>query len=235
MENDNQNIKKNDFFRLDYEGQLIKNSKKFDEWKKEQLSKYGSNAKLYKCNSDNGYFYSPIENSKYFSFDAKQCPSCNQQICYFCSRVTNINNEDDSHNKLSECCQTSNIYYLLFHKAKRFLTELDDDDIIQKIGYEQSVIKFYFPLYSFIYLVGIIFFCLFQGLIYKNNTFEEQYFKDDCASSTSIFINTMVGFLLSLIFFIYSIYFKLILILASVFFNKYPLKYYLGIINVAFQ
>ena len=44
MENEEQIIKLSEIFRSDYEGQLLKNNKKFEEWKKEQLTKYGSNA-----------------------------------------------------------------------------------------------------------------------------------------------------------------------------------------------
>ena len=228
MENEEQIIKLSEIFRSDYEGQLLKNNKKFEEWKKEQLTKYGSNAKLYKCKNDNGYFYSPTENNKYFSFDTKKCPSCHTPICYFCSRIVTVDNDDDFRRSLSHCCPTSNIYYLLFHKTKRFLNSHNHH---YEVSYDKTFKKFFIPIYSFIYLVGIISFCLFHGLIYKNNNAEEQYFKEDCLYITSIIINALVGLILFLIFFIYTIYFKLLLLISSVFCKKYPLNYYLGIIN----
>ena len=229
MEIENQLIKSNEIFQLDYKGQSLKNNKKFEEWQKEQLARYGSNAKLYKCIQDNGYFYSPTKNNKYFSFDAKRCPSCNKQICYFCSKISYADNEDDSRRVLSECCPTSNMYYLLFHKTKRFL--YNNENYYLSVKYENTYKKFFIPLFSFIYLVGIISFCLFHGLMYKYNIPEEQYFKEDCPSITSIILNALVGLILSLIFFIHTIYFKLLLLISSVCSKKNPLNYYLGIIN----
>ena len=220
----------NEIFILDYKGQLLKNNKKFDSWKKEQLKKYGSNAKLYKCKQDNGYFYSPTKNNKYFSFDAKECPLCKKQICYFCSRTTTVRNEEDYYRDLSHCCPTGNIYYLLFHKTNRFLNKNITNHNLE-YTYKETIKRFFIPLYSFIYLVGTISFCFFHGLRFKNEIPDEQYFKEDCPSFTSIFLNAGVGLILYLIFFIYIIYFKLLLLITSIFCKKYPLNYYLGILN----
>ena len=63
-------------FKLDYEGQSLKDNIKFELWKTKMLNKYGNNAKLYKCKIDNIYFYSSIKNN--FGMG---CPSCQNLIC----------------------------------------------------------------------------------------------------------------------------------------------------------
>ena len=98
-------------------------------------------------------------------------------------------------------------------------------------NYNTTFKKFFIPIYSFIFFVGTISFCLFHSLDYKNNIREEPYFSERCGIILSIILNAGAGLLLSLIYFIHTIYFKLLLIISTVFGKKNPLNYYLGILN----
>jgi len=213
----------NDIFKLEYKGQLIKDNAKFKAFKKEKIKKYGSNAKLYHCKNENLYFYVPTKKNNFFSFDAVECPSCKENICYFCSKDSTVD---------LNCCPIGSMYDLLFHKG---LTFTDDKENVYEghdVTYYQLIPKFFIPFYSFIYLVGIISFKLFHGLR-KNDESKEgyYYFKENCQGLTSILFNALLGLALYITFFIHTIYFKLLILISSIFFKNKPFRYYLGIIG----
>jgi len=220
---DNISAGSNDIFKLDYKGQLIKDNKKFKTFKKEKIKKYGSNAKLYFCKDENLYFYAPTKNNNFFSFDDAECPSCGINICYFCSK----NSGPDL-----ICCPIGSMYDLLFHKGLTFTDNTDNVYEAHDVTYYQLIPRFFIPFYSFIYLVGIISFKLFHGLR-KNDMSEDEYyyFKENWQSFTSIILNALLGLVLYLIFFIHTIYFKLLILISSIFFKNKPFRYYLGIIG----
>ena len=212
-----------DIFKLDYKGQLLKENSKFQSFKNEKLKKYGSNAKLYHCQNENSYFYAPTINNCYFSFDGAKCPSCGNYICYFCSKDSGFN---------LNCCPLGRMYDLLFKQGFTFTEDTNNKFGGNEVSYYQLIPKFFIPFYTFIYLVGIISYNLFYGLeFYGEDKGRSFYFQENCQCSTSIILNAFVGLLLYIIFFIHTIYFKLLLLICSIFCKNKPFRYYLGIIG----
>ena len=199
-------------FKLDYEGQSLKDNTKFELWKTKMLSKYGNNAKLYKCKIDNLYFYCSIKNNY-----GMGCPSCQNLICYFCSNNTN--------SRLI-CCITGRFYYILFHDGFIYINSEIDKDFYFVFK------RFLFPIYTFFYFIGIISKNLYHTLKRtKSDYLYNYYFKDDDASWAKVFLNGLIALVLSFIFILHDIYFKIFLLFISLFFKFYPIKFYLGIIK----
>ena len=206
--NANENI-----FHIDYEGQSLENSSKFKSWKNKMLEKYGKKSKLYKCPFENIYFYGLNKNNNndfklYNSFKSK-CPLCHHSICCFCYK-----DSDD-------CCIRNRICYLLFYIGFSIINKKNDD-------YSFYLILFFFPMCTLFLLIGIISKYFFHYLLKDNNNF---YSNDDPIGWTKIIINGLMALMLSFIFLIHDIYFKIFLLLISIFFKNFPLKYYLGIIK----
>ena len=72
------------------------------------LKKYGNDAKLFKCSYDEIYFYCAYESFRKLPLCSSKCPSCNQPICYYCSRVAHNNNY------FGDCCLKRRLYNLKF-------------------------------------------------------------------------------------------------------------------------
>ena len=102
-------------FRLDYKGQSLKDSSKFNSWKKRMLQKYGNEAKLFKCSYDKTYFYSSNEDFGNMPLCSCKCPSCNKSICYYCSGFAY------DRNAFGECCIKRRIYYKFFYDGFLFI------------------------------------------------------------------------------------------------------------------
>jgi len=214
------------FFKLDFKGQSLKSNKKFEEWKKKMRLKHGKNEILYYCQRDNLYFYGT------FSYDGSKCPLCTAHICYFCKRSTNIS---------LDCCPIGRVYWILTNDALYFFKK---DDSKYEYGYGEHYdfcdifLRFLLPLYPSIYLVGYISFTFYYGLYYPEEKDEKRtyYFEEDnIPIYISIFINALIALILSLIFFIHIIFFKVLILVFSIFPMFYPIRYYLGILKLAFE
>ena len=219
---ENYSDKSNDVFKVDYKGQLLKDNIKFQTFKKEQQKKYGSNAKLYYCKEEEVYFYASSKNNSSILFEASaKCPICGYNICYFCSSSASTN-----------CCIKNNIYRLFFEHGLAFIDDIDV--ILEKhhVTYYQLYPKFFIPLYTYICLIGTLSFNLFHGLYYNGENKERTYyFQENCSGGCSIALNFFYGLILYFIFFIHIIYFKLLILISSIFCKKRPFRYYIGIIG----
>ena len=219
---ENYSEQSNDTFKIDYKGQLLKDNKKFQIFKKEQQKKYGSNAKLYHCKNEEVYFYASSKNNSSILFEATvKCPLCGSYVCYFCSNSFSTN-----------CCIKNNIYRLFFEHGLAFI---DSIDVILKkhdVTYDQLYPKFFIPLYTYIYLIGTLSFNLFHGLYYDGENNERTYyFQENCSVMSSIVLNFFYAIILYLILFIHTIYFKLLILISSILIKKRPFRYYIGIIG----
>ena len=219
---ENYSEQSNEFFKVDYKGQLLKDNIRFQTFKKEQQKKYGSNAKLYYSKNEEVYFYAPSKNNSSILFEAsRKCPLNGYNICYFCSSHAYTN-----------CCSKNNFYRLFFEHGLTFIDNVDVKLEKHKVTYKQLYPKFFIPLYTYIYLIGIISFNLFHGLRYNGKNKERNfYFQENCSGGCSIVLNFFYGIILYLIFFIHTIYFKLLILISSIFFKKRPFRYYIGIIG----
>ena len=205
MENDiEENIVNNldanseNFFKLDYGGQSLKANNQFQSWKNKMENIYGNKAKLFKCKKDNAYFYS-LDDYKVRG----QCPLCKKYICYFCSNMDYY------------CCAKSNIYQIIYVDGFTFINNKDEKD-----EYCFIFIRFLFPIYTFCYLSAILSKNLFHiiKIETKKVRANDCFFDDEsCACMTSIFLNAGVALILSLIFLLHDIYFKILLLLFSLF------------------
>ena len=223
MENDIENhltnnineMKADNIFKLDYNGQSLKNNLKFNSWKDIILQKYGNDAKLFKCSYDGIYFYCSYESFRKLPLCSSICPSCNQSICYYCSKIAH------NYNSFGDCCLRRRIYYKLFYDGFLFI----------KILFFAIFISYL----HFFFLQGAACVDLFYNNLRKNKSEVNQEYYDNGGKIFCIsrLINALMAFMLSIIYMIHSFYFKIFLLVISIFTKNYPIKYYLGIIRGA--
>ena len=212
-----------DFFKAEYQGQLIKENVKFNLFKKAQLTKYGNNAKLFYCKHDGVYFYAPSKNNSSFIFESeRECPVCTKKICYFCSEVPD---------QYWKCCQKDHVYKLFFDYSFVYINNerLDNPDVMD---YNDLYPLFFIPLYTYANFVAAIIFCLFYGTIYKKEKKDrEYYFQENYKGLIGVILYGVTCFPLYIVYFVFTIYIKILILISSLIFKKYPFKYYLGIIS----
>ena len=229
----------NDYFKLDFPGQNLKGNKLYEDFKKRKLKELGNDAKLFYCKRENLYFYKSKNECKEAPFYYKICPSCNHYVCYFCKRNSLINIAD-----AGNCCIILKINYLLLVKGFILLKGLDQLNEEQRNQFRASLIMASIPFFGFIKTYVLIFDSLFFGLLlkdkkYKNNFDEnagiayEEYLCDNYHESIIVLIIIATGVLLSICFILYDFYFKLVLLIISLFSKFYPFKYIMGIYSFA--
>lgn len=224
MENDIENHltninenKTDNMFMLDYDGQSLKDNSKFNSWKNIMLQKYGNDSKLFKCSYDAIYFYCPYESFKKLPLCSSKCPTCNQPICYYCSKIGHNNNS------FGDCCLKRRLYYKLFYDGFLFINLEDSDEL--KIYF----VLFLLPICTFFLFICIIFMDFFYKL--RKNKFEYYDNLENTIFWISRMINGLMAFMLSITYMVHSFYFKIFLLVISIFTKNYPIKYYLGIIR----
>ena len=209
-------------YEMEFEGQNLKKSESFIKWQNEMKKIYGNDAKLFKCKTDKIYYYAKKSDCKKVPLYKQKCPKCNCTNCYFCSKHI-----DDSYDR-GDCCVYRRVYCLLFQERNK-----SDEQIFDKM-----FCFFIIPLFSFIYFVGTVSGLLFYKLKVANKKLDGSYIENYEVHLTPssftflviIMMNAGLAIMLSFSFFMLDIYFKIILILISLFW-KYPLYYYLGLLN----
>ena len=220
---ENNEINPENIFKLEFKGQSLRSNKKFEAWKEKMMIINGKNAILYYCKKDNLYFYGT------FSYNGTQCPLCKCHICYFCKRRTNSG---------LNCCPLGRAYHIFSYDALYFLKENDVDfdyNYGEDYDFCDVFLRFLLPFYTSIYLAGIISNNLYHSLYYPEEKDKDRYYyfrEDNKATYINIIINALISLILSLIFFIHVIYFKVLLLVFSIFPKNYPIKYYLGILKM---
>ena len=220
MENDNYliNRKQENQFNFHYIGEKFENNLAFLAWEKEMLKKYGNNAKLFKCKMDKILFF--VSNEEYTSepLYSGNCPICNENSCYFCSR-----NGDDRH---GYCCISRKIRYIFFNV-----------NIVDRIDWDKDL-SFFFP-YSLFFMTFVLF---SKHLFYALNINDTLYAKKGLDPSnilkyetiiSKIFlclaiINVLMGLFLAIPYVVIISYFNILVLIISPIFKNYPLKYLLG-------
>ena len=213
-------------FKLDYPNQPLKENKKFQNWKIQMLKRYGKDAKLFKCNYDNCYFYGTNKECRTKPYGSAYCPICSRSICYYCLEYNN-----DSLDR-GRCCVKRRIYCMFFQDGYSFIKpdQYDEPD-----AYYSFLIIFFIPIISFMYVVAYFSATYFYKLYMKNKggTYESIFYKSDNNGRfffTEIVVNVGIAFALSIPFLFIDIFFKILLLIISLPFKNYPLKYYLGIL-----
>ena len=224
-----ENPKMIDAFKPEYEEQKLRNNINFKKFKESIIKKYGNHARIFYCTKDKIYFY--YDDSK-FPYLEGICPLCKWRICYFCS---SINWEDC-------CCLRKRAYYLLNVDALIFL---DSYPKKEHINYNFSDYLFY----ALVPYINCIFF--FGGLhvfIYKLKTNiktgSEYNGVEDYMSFESVIngcydhmesfgfivtLDILTLIILAIPLFFLNLFFTIILIIISIPFKFYPIKYLFGI------
>ena len=208
-------------FKLDYSNQSLKDNIEFQNWKIQMIKRYGNDAKLFKCKHDNCYFYETNKECKTRPYYLAYCPICNQQVCYYC-----LSNGSDPYNR-GKCCVKRRIYCMLFQDGYSYIKPQPTDDVK---SYHSFLKMFFIPIISFMYFVAYFITTYFYKLSMKNGYPYESIFNDSKLFFTEIYINVGFAFTLSIPYLIIDIYFKILLLIISLPFKNYPLKYYFGIL-----
>lgn len=213
------------FFNYDYDNQKMDNNIKFQEWKNSMIKKYGNDAKLFKCQRDKLYFYSSYKDCISLPCYRNKCPQCDKYICHFCSFPGT--------NERIRCCFKKAIGEQLFYYGLKYIKLIDKNDVeIKKISNNYKMLFTLIPgINFFLIYYSIMSNCLFQLKLKnaKGNEELREIYDDKFFGNKCIFI---ISFLASILLFIpliiYNIFFVVLLILISIPFKFYPLKYLFG-------
>ena len=215
----------NKIFNFDYENQKLNDNIAFREWKESIITKYGKDSKIVKCLEDKIFFF-----IKYIDINEKdnyliKCPICKKYICYYCSFNYNFNYYP---NPIEEkfCCFKREVSTCIY-KASKFIK--DDEEI------DCDYILILIPWLNFLFIIFIIFHFIFSIGIKTSKQNKNEYdeylkkniFKDNTYAH-SIVVST--SFLLSIPLIVFDIYFILLLIIISIPFKFYPIKYLIGLL-----
>ena len=215
-ENEQNLIDIKDYFKMDFPIQKLEGNRQFEEYKKIKLNELGKDAKLLHCKNDNIYFYISKEECKNNKYHIK-CPLCNEYICYFCGKndtyqITAI--------EFANCCFKLKFYYFYF------------------FGFANIDKSFNCKFYNILYLLPFSGFTFPYFLIvnFAMNVSSPNLFNPgNYYSGINIIMSIFQGFMLSISYFFYDIYFKLIALIISLFTKFYPYKYIFGILLGIFE
>ena len=129
------------------------------------------------------------------------------------------------------CCLKRKLYYLFLYNGFSFFKGLDAVDELKKYDFYMLFILSLIPIFELFLSIFAIsgFLCLVLQLKNDSKNYGER-FKENFCYNLIIIILLIISIFLSIIYFIYGIYFKIILLISSLFFKFYPYKYYLGIL-----
>ena len=233
MENErNENIinLKDNIFSLEYSEQNITNNKKYKKWEESKLKIYGNDAKLFRCIQDNILFFTTYDDCINYPAYKCICPKCGKIICHFCSSIDILN---------MACCYKRMIYKLLFHDGLSFIKKVDRNEDIQLISNDYSILLILIPginlcATNYIYVDQILFSLITKNISYDDKGNRETYlykFQKTRFSSIIIYLFAFSFIFNSISFFILNFYSIIFLLLISIPFKFYPLKYYFGLIT----
>ena len=211
-----------DVFKPEYEGQNVEESLDFIKFKESMLKKYGKKAKKFYCKIDKIYFFYDYSKYPYEHFKGN-CPLCNNGICYFCFE----SNYDEN------CCFKKKIYHLLNVDAMIFL-----DNTYNFTDYLLFILVPYLNCLFFCWGIHALIYELKTNIKYYHYRVQRyytfiQYIVGDNKHwnivGLIIFLDVFSVIILSIPFISLDIFFTLLLLIISIPFKFYPLKYLFGI------
>ena len=231
MENEENNTENNEsknLFKIEFNGQNLKNNKLFKKWQNEMKKIYGNDAVLFKCQEDEIYFYASKVECKKIPMYKQICPICNFTICYYCSRHIKDNCDN------GKCCISRRFYCAINQDGFVFFNNKADYDTFFRVNFY----IFLLPILSFIYFIGVVSACFYYRLrIYdkKKNEFIYTY-ESRIKYNTFIFgivliFNVLFAIMLSIPYIVFDFYIKILIFIISLFTKFYPVIYYLSLIN----
>ena len=232
------------YFKPDFPKQIISGSIKFEEFKKRKLKEQGKDAKLFYCKTNNIYFYESEKNCEAEPYYKKRCPLCKKYICYFCKSQESYSAELN----IGYCCIKLFVHDLLFYRAKKFLEEPYFDWI--DAPFRNITILSILPITGFIaYYIVFLNILLFELIIktnpkenklhgenelhlfHYNRIYTHYYFFTFSYPNLFTSLIYLSGLSLSICYTIYDIYFKILLLIISLFTKFCPFIYFIGVIN----
>lgn len=210
-------------FKPSYENQDLRNNADFQNWKSSMISKYGENAKLYKCPIDKIYFYTSDEEGGNNHNNEGHCPICKKAICFFCLQLTTRG--------MFNCCFKKKFIEMYQSGLEYCNTKIRDYG-----DYETRAIKYFLlPGINFIFLIGIIFnFSYYKFIMgYEDGddyAYESYLHQNYFRFGVIVAINGITSIVLSFSFFLYTIYAS-ILILISIIINQKIFSFFVGAIH----
>ena len=218
-------------FQLDYLNQNLSGNNEFIKWKNLNIKKYGNNYRLFKCSMDKLLFMTTNSNCKSYPFYQCICPKCNNPICYFCSRF----GKDSFYS--GSCCLRRRIYCMIFEDGLKLIKPLNTADYLPK--FEDCFQVFIIPIYNLLYFMKEMHGSFFYKLTIKKAKPEQSGYLEnyeDYIQRNSYFIlqlvagiNIAFAIILSIPLTLVNIYFNIFILIISIPFKLYPLKYILGI------
>ena len=214
-------------FKLDYESQKYENNSEFKKFQNSINKKYGTKKKLFKCVKDKILFYHDCSN---YPFYEANCPCCSKSICYFCSSSYNIHQQN--------CCLKKKVYYLFKVNGLLFFDSYPGH-LEHKVEFKESLFYAIVPFVNLLYFIGCLHAILFYRMRYNDENFGyivyAEHFTSVNKSSwflrTFVFLEALCSFLIAITLFVLNIYFTIIIIIISIPFKFYPMKYLFGILH----
>lgn len=211
-------LEKEKIFKYEYSEQKLDNNKKFQKWKESMIKYYSHDANLFKCLKDKIYFYNIYDKSKYISGCFIKCPICKKFICQYC--LYSSNQEDDK----IKCCIKGAIVSLFFYKAPNYINN-------NNYKMDVELIFLLIPGSNLFFIFSIVCIFLLSELASKKSK-ESNKMLECSRFLKNIFcciLAYLIGILLSICFFISDIIFIVVMIIISIPFKFYPIKYLIGI------
>ena len=216
-----------EIFKLDYEAQNYENNSEFKKFQNSIYNKYGTKQKLFKCIKDKILFY--YDCSNYPFYEAK-CPCCSKSICYFCSSSYTYPQQN--------CCLKKKVYYLFKVNVLLFFYSYPGH-LEHKVEFKESLFYAIVPFVNLLYFIGCLHAILFYRMKYNDENFDYNDYDGHFTSmdKNSFFIRTFFIFevacsiLIAITLFVLNIYFTIIIIIISIPFKFYPMKYLFGILH----
>ena len=215
MENEspNDNLIINPYFKILYSNQKYKNSIEYKRWIKSIKEKMGEDGIEMHCNKDKIVIYENINKNL-------KCPICNEKyfFCSYCKRAE----------KKKSCCIRGFIKDILNNELYYIYINTKDENIRKE--FIKSFVILFIPLLFNILLFFTIFIIFYIDIIKNDVILDEKISNEKLDLCRKILI---IGFILlmSLIYMIFFYSLFLLIIIISIPFNLYPIRYYLGIMQ----
>ena len=232
-------IDMNEYFKLDFAKENIKGNRKFEEFKKQRLKELGKDAKLFHCKNDNVLFFvSKFECTTTLPYYYKQCPLCENYVCYFCERNSNAPERRN-------CCIKLYLYYFIFNKGFASTDEiiklLEEDHSFLCLFILVIIADFIIP-FLYIVIIYLFFFdTLYIGLLLsdkllsnknllpdKKNTYGRNIKKNPSFRRVMVILFLISVYPIVVLYGIINAYINIFVFIISLFTKFSPFKYFLG-------
>ena len=217
-------------FKIDYDNQKLDGNAEFENWKSVNIKKYGNDYRLFKCSLDKLIFITTKKDCVNYPFYQSLCPKCQKNICYFCSRYAH-----DSFGN-GNCCIRRRICCMIFQEGFRYINPYKETYIPD---FKESFKKFIIPVFNFLYFTSEIQCAFFYKLTTNNAEIRESGYLENYEGYIQrnyyfilqlvVGINAAFAIILSLSYILFNIYFIIFMLVISLPFKFYPLKYIIGI------